>query len=142
MPVGRTKTVLAIIPIIAGVAFVAYAVHSTVSENAAKEASANALGFLSYAEQTTAAQRGARTPAEWHAKLADDTAKQKIADEERAKAEAERQKQWEDDAPKRAAQAEETRKRELVEFEDRQPPERKMKLSGQSWSTGGFDSIA
>jgi hypothetical protein len=29
----------------------------------------------------------------------------------------------------------------LAEWEDRQPPDRRMSLNGQSWSKGGFDSV-
>jgi hypothetical protein len=73
--------------------------------------------------------------------LAEQSEKKRVADEQKAKAEAERQRQWEADAPKRAAEAEAARKRELAEWEDRLPPDRRMSLAAHSWSTGGFDTI-
>lgn len=91
-------------------------------------------GFADPDEMKKAESAGFLDAASWRKKRDEDAA-------ESAKKQAELQRQWEADAPKRAALAEETRKRELAEWEDRQPPDRRMSLIGQSWSTGGFDSI-
>jgi hypothetical protein len=135
------RIVLGSLALMIGAGAVACAIYSTSAENAAREAGARALGFASYAEQGTAAAKGAKTPAEWQATLAAESETKRLADEARAKAEAERQRQWVADAPKRAAEEEAARKRALAAWEEQQPPDRRMSLTGQSWSTGGFDSV-
>jgi hypothetical protein len=141
MPVGRIETAVVSIPLIAIACGIGYVVYSTKAENAAQDAAARQLGFSGYVEQQSAAARGAKTPAEWRAKLAEDVAREKALKEERARVQAEVQRQWEADAPKRAAAEEAARKRALAEMEDRLPPETRITLIGQSWSTGGFDTI-
>jgi hypothetical protein len=138
---NSARIVLGSLALSIGGCAVMYAIYSTRTENAAREAGAHALGFASHSEQVTAAARGAKTPAEWRVRLAEDAEAKRLADEAKAKAEAERQRQWEADAPRRAAEAEAARKRELAEWEERQPPDRRMSLSGQSRSKGGFDSV-
>jgi hypothetical protein len=135
------RIVLGSLALMIGAGVVVYAVYTTEALKVADEASARAAGFASRSEQTSAAALGAKTPAEWKVRLADEAEKKRIADEQRAKVDAERQRQWEADAPKRAAEAEAASKREFAEWEERQPPERRMSLTGQSWSKGGFDSI-
>jgi hypothetical protein len=138
---GADRIVLGSVVAMIGAGMVGYAIYSTSAENAAREAGARAMGFASYSEQGIAAAKGAKTPAEWRAKLAEEAETKRAQDELRAKEEAERLRQWVADAPKRAADEEVARKRALAAWEEQQPPERRMSLTGQSWSTGGFDSV-
>jgi hypothetical protein len=102
---------------------------------------ASSKGFVDVAEMEKAASLGITDAEAWRVKMAAEAAVKKAADEALAKKQADLQRQWEADAPKRAAEAEAARKRELAEWEDRQPPVRRMALSGQSWTTGGFDTV-
>jgi hypothetical protein len=53
----------------------AYAIYTSGAQNAPEEASARAAGFANQSEQTNAAALGAKTPAEWKARLAEDAEK-------------------------------------------------------------------
>lgn len=119
------------------VAAAASVVDRVVTADQQEIALAASKGFADVDEMKRAQTKGISDAASWSARLAEDTARKKTLDEELAKKQAELQRQWETDAPKR----EETRKRELAEWEDRQPPVRRMSLTNQSWSTGGFDTI-
>jgi hypothetical protein len=123
------------------VAAAAGVVDRIVTAQQREVASAASKGFADADEMKKAETKGFSDAATWRAGLAEEAARKRLLDEQVAKKQADLQRQWEADAPKRAAQAEETRKRELAEWEDRQPPARRMSLANQSWSTGGFDTI-
>ena len=101
--VRKIETGLVFLPILVGVVFLGWAIHTIEAEDAVNEAGARALGFADFTEEASAKAVGVLTADAWRAKLADDLANKKAADEALAKAQEERRRKWDADAPKRAS---------------------------------------
>jgi hypothetical protein len=145
MATRRLETFLVFLPIVAGAAFVGYAVVSVHNASAQRNAAAISAGFSGSEDQDLAKTSGFADAGQWRAHV--------VA----AKADAEqKQKEWDAAAPQRAAAAareaadEVTRdanmKKAAAEGAERArlaaiPPGFRVSISGQSWKKGGFDSI-
>jgi hypothetical protein len=114
--------------------FAIWAIGEFMAGQQKETAAAVAKGFADAEQMKLATSKGFMDGASWRANMTEQAALQ-------AEAQAKAKRQWDADAPKRAAQAEENRKRTLAEAEERQPPALRMTLTNQSWSTGGFDTI-
>jgi hypothetical protein len=134
MAIRRLETLAVFTPIAIGAVFLGYAIITTKMENTV----ATSAGFSDASEMSAAKAAGVPSGDQWRAKLEADKAR--IAEQE-----AQRKREWDAAAPQRAAaaakQAEaEERSRALVTERNR-PVTDRMKISDQSWTTGGFDSI-
>lgn len=134
----RVKNGFAVILALAGLGTVGYAAFVAHAEKAAKDAATKTGGFESYEQLERARAAGIKTGDEWRSKVAADAAKT-------AAEEAQRKREWDAAAPERAAAAAKKAKADAEaaarEAEARRPVRERMNISGQSWTTGGFDTV-
>lgn len=129
MALARRRAIALLLLTIGGAAFAGD--HFTRDQ---RENDAKAAGFADLADRERASRAGIGDSAAWSAKLKNDA--EKIAAEE-----ADKKREWEARAPEREARAKAQKLADAAAAEARRPASDRLKISGQSWRTGGFDTI-